>query len=164
MKTETALTAFCMTTVALIVGLVMLTAVQLGISDTAITGNLYVGLPEYGGVSRDSIPVGFADVEKGSPLCYQEGVSQCRRMNSGQNFIRCSDRVAVDCGYPLPQLRGCGLTAGFELKYLTKRECSYGVIDECKIRCSADMVEDCVDSSKNRCGRIGGRFQAERHG
>lgn len=162
MKTETALTAFCMTTVAIIVGLVMLTALQLGLADSPITSNFYVGLPEQGGTSRASIPPSFVDVEKGNPMCYQEGVKQCRRMNAGQNFIRCSDRVAVDCGYPLPQLRGCGLTAGFELKYLSKRECHYGVIDECKLRCSPEMVEDCVDRSKSRCELIGGKFQAQR--
>jgi len=162
MRTETALSAFCMTTVLLIVGLVMLTAIQLQLTDPVITGNYYIGIPLKGQVTRNSLPLTLADVDKGSPHCYQDGVKECQRTNAGQNFILCTDRVAVDCGSSQARLAGCFLTAGYELKYLSKRECHYGVIDECKLRCAEGMVEYCVKASKSRCELIGGAFQSQR--
>jgi len=155
MKTETALTAFCLTTVALIVGLVALTARQL---EPTVTGN-YLGIPRYGQISREPVPLGFAEVDPDDPFCYQNGVKSCQRFNAGENFVLCTDRVAIDCGLPHAQLARCFLPAGYELKYLSKRECHYGVIDECKVRCSIGLVEDCVDISKSRCELIGGAFQ-----
>ena len=159
-RTETALTAFCMTTVLLIVGLVALTATQLQLTQP-ITGN-YLGIPLLGQTSRSSLPLGLVEVDANDPFCYQNGVKECQRNNAGQNFVLCTDRVAIDCGLPHSRLAMCFLPAGFELKYLSKRECGYGVIDECKIRCAVGMVENCVDSSKSRCELIGGAFQRHR--
>ena len=159
MKTETALTAFCMTTVMLIVGLVLLTANDLQLTSAPLTGEYAIGLPTQGKVSREAVQVNFVKVDPKDPFCYQNGVKECRRRNAGQNFVLCSDRVAQDCGRSFAQLTQCFLPAGFELKYLTKRECDYGIIDECKVRCSAGTLKGCVDVSRGRCSLIGGRFQ-----
>jgi hypothetical protein len=159
MKLETALTAFCMTTVLLIVGLVVLTASQQRLLDPSIVGNYYFGIPLQGRVSREQVPLVLVDVDPNDPLCYQHGVGDCKRANAGENFVLCTDRVALDCGMPHARLALCVLTAGFELKYVSKRECQYGVIDECKARCAAGLVEECVERSKGRCELIGGRFQ-----
>lgn len=156
MRLETALTAFCMTTVFLIVGLVVLTSFDL--RDASATGQAVLGIPRYGQVSRSPVPLTLVTVNPTSPSCYADGVKACQRANAGQNFVLCTDRVAVDCGLPHAQLARCFLPAGYELKYLTKRECEYGVIDECKIRCSVGLVKDCVEMSKSRCELVGGRF------
>jgi hypothetical protein len=161
MKIETALTAFCMTTVVIIVGLVMLTAVQLELTDSPIVGN-YLGIPLQGKISRQSLPIAFASVDAEDPQCYAKATKECQRQNAGENFVICTDRAAVDCGLARTALSGCVLPAGYELKYLSKRECHYGVVDECKMRCSAGMQEHCVDASKSRCELIGGRFQQQR--
>lgn len=162
MKTETALTVFCMTTVMLIVGLVLLTAHDLDILDPVIVGNAYLGIPRMGQVSRGPLPLTLVEIDPRDPDCHQKGVKECGRLNAGQNFVLCTDRVALDCGAPHALLAQCFLPAGYELKYLTKRECSYGVIDECKVRCAAGMVQSCVELSKSRCELIGGRFQGAR--
>jgi hypothetical protein len=159
MKTETALTAFCITTVMLIVGLVLLTAHDLQLIDTPITGEAYLGIPRMGQVSREPLPLTLIEVDPRDPDCYQKGVKECGRLNAGKNFVLCTDRVGLDCGAPHALLAQCFLPAGFELKYLTKRECYYGVIDECKVRCAAGMVNSCVELSKSRCELIGGKFQ-----
>jgi hypothetical protein len=101
----------------------------------------------------------MVDVDHSDPFCYQNGVKACQRLNAGENFVLCADQVALDCGMPHAQLARCFLPAGFELKYLSKRECGYGAIDECKVRCAIGMVDDCVEISKSRCELIGGAFQ-----
>ncbi len=157
MKIETALTAFCMTTVLIIVGLVMLTATQLKLTNPVIVGS-YLGIPTQGQIFRENIEITFVDVDPDEPFCYQNGVKACKRANAGLNFIQCADRVALDCGLPHVELVQCILPPGFELKYMEKRECRYGVIDECKARCSVGQQQDCVERSKSRCENIGGRF------
>jgi hypothetical protein len=158
MNTENALVAFCMTTLFLIVGLVMLTAVQLDLTSPPIVGS-YLGIPTMGQVSRENLLLGIPEVDAKDPFCYQTGVKDCQRMNAGQNFVICTDRVAIECGLPYTRLARCFLPAGFELKYMSKRECQYGVVDECRVRCAVGMQEDCVESSKGRCELIGGAFR-----
>ena len=158
MKTETALTAFSMTTLLLIVGMVMLTAMQLGITDGPITGN-YVGIPQFGKVSRQTVPLQLAHVSPGSASCYEDGITYCRRNNAGQNFVVCADRVAIDCNRAL--LTQCFLPSGYELKYRSQKECHYGVIDECKTRCSMAAMQECVERSKGRCGLIGSNLNTQ---
>ncbi len=155
MKTETALTAFCMTTVMLIVGLVLITGFD---QKPQIVGQ-YIGIPTYGQISREPLPLTIVDVDENSPVCYQDAVKACQRNNAGQNFVICTNRAAIDCRLTNSRLVSCILPAGFELKYLSKRECTYGVIDDCKIRCSVGLQNDCVDRSKSRCELIGGAFR-----
>ncbi len=157
MKTETALTAFCMTTILLIVGLVTLTAVQLKITDPVIVGQT-IGLPALA-THIEPTNVVLVPVDPADPLCYQKGVKECQRSNTGPNFVHCTDHVAVECGLQYTKLTRCFLPAGFELKYLSKRECDYGVIDECQARCPVGAQKECVEASKGRCALIGGRFQ-----
>ena len=158
METETALTAFCMATVLIIVGLVALTATQLNLADSPLVGN-YIGVPEH--AHYEGEPVIFAEVDPKDLQCYDKGVSQCQQKNHGNNFVLCADRVALDCGLPTARFARCFLPAGFELKYLSRRECNYGVIDDCKVRCPPGLQQDCVQSSKSRCDLIGGAFQAQ---
>lgn len=158
MRPETALTAFCMTTVMLIVGLVILTSFQLN-AVPSISGNSYIGIPFKGQLPQKNVPINWVAVDASSPTCYQEGIDACRRSNAGINFARCTDQAASDCGLPYAQATGCFLPAGFELKYRTKRECHYGVIDECNIRCAPKSVRNCVARAKSRCELIGGHFQ-----
>jgi hypothetical protein len=162
MKTDTALTFFCMATIIVIVGLVMFTTVQLGIGDGVLTGNYYLGVPLKGQVSRESIEVNYVQVDPHSPSCYADGAKECQRKNAGENFIFCTDQVALECGMPHATLAGCFLPAGFELKYHTSRECSYGAIDECRARCAIGLVDSCVKYSKGRCELIGGVFYEHR--
>lgn len=157
MKTETALTAFCMTTVALIVGLVMLTAVQLKITDPVIVGQ-YIGLSALA-MHIEPTNVVLVQVDPADSSCYQKGVKECQRSNTRQNFVHCIDHVAVECGMQYTKLTRCFLAAGFELNYLSKRECAQDVIDECQVRCPVGAQKECVESSKGRCALIGGRFQ-----
>lgn len=155
MKTETALTAFSMTTLLLIVTLVVMTSFEM--QNAGITGNYYIGIPLQGQISRQSLPLEIPQVSIRDPFCYQNGVKDCQRLNAGQNFVFCADQVATKCGYK--QFAQCFLTAGFELKYKAKRECDYGVMDECTARCSAGTVGECVEISKSRCALIGAYFQ-----
>lgn len=101
MQAETALTAFCATTVLIIVGLVTLTATELRIAD--------------------------------SPLLAGEAIA------------------------PPLQLGGCILPLGFELKYMSKRECEYGTINDCSNYCMAGGRDGCVTLSKSRCALIGSK-------
>lgn len=158
MNTETALTAFCLTTVLLIVGLVVLTASQLNLASPEIVGN-YLGIPTLGRISRESVPLTIPEVNARDPLCYQNGLQGCKRANAGQNFGACAQQVALECGLTYTQAAGCVLPDGFELKYLSKRECDYGVIDECNALCAIGFQKECVQSSKGRCALIGGKFQ-----
>jgi hypothetical protein len=162
MKTETALTVFCMTTVLVLVGLVMLTAEQTG--GVSIVGNLIgirsLAVPRIG--ERDSTPVQLPAVKPTDPRCYENAVKDCLRLNMGQNFLLCLERVAADCGKAYVRTTHCLLPAGFELKYRGSRECSYGVPDECRARCPPIQVDDCIRLSRSRCKIIGGKFVAIR--
>jgi hypothetical protein len=160
MRVDTALTAFSMTTLMIIVVLVVMTATDLGITNPVTVGNYYANIPQIGGVSRSTIPLTMVKVNNSDPQCYQKGVSECKRMNSGENFVTCQGKVLADCGQNMPLLTSCYLPAGFELKYSTSQECSYGVMDECKARCSEGMRDICNKLSSQRCGLIGGRFQS----
>ncbi len=155
MRLDTALTALSMTSLFLIVGLIFLTANEMG-----ITGNFYAGIPTTGEVSRDKVPLSMVSANPAYGLCYQEGIEKCKRLNAGENFIKCANGVALQCGTPQTLLSKCYLPAGFELKYTSNRECEYAVVDECSARCPS-TADTCVMLSKGRCGLIGGRFQSQ---
>ncbi len=146
-----------MTTVLLIVGLVAMTATQLKLTDSPLIGN-YLGVPMQW-AHQEPEDVMLVKVDASDPLCYQKGVGECQRANTGPNFVHCTDHIAVECGLQYTKLTRCFLPAGFELKYLKKRDCDYGVIDECTARCPVAAQKECVESSKGRCALIGGRFQ-----
>lgn len=160
MQLDTALTAFSMTTLLIIVGLVVWTATDLGITQPVFIGNYYASIPEIGQVSREDMPLNMVEVEPKSPVCYQTGLNECRRLNAGENFITCLQKVTIDCSQTLPLLASCYLPAGFELKYNNNRDCVYGVMDECRARCAAGMQEVCNRMSSPRCSLIGGRFSS----
>lgn len=159
MKVETALTAFSMTTLLLIVGLVAMTASELGITNPSLVGNFYRGGSE--NVAGSALQLTIVKVDPASSQCYQNGVVDCQRMNSGENFRMCVESVTKDCGGATPLVSNCFLPKGFEMKYNSNRECSYGVMNECKAMCSVGMQDDCVRMSKARCSIIGGKFQAD---
>lgn len=159
MKTETALTAFCITTVALIVGLVVITSFNL---PPTTTGQAFIGIPViYEGADKPSDVV-QVKADASDPLCYQKGITLCQKENTGRTFVWCADDVAHQCGIPHKHQKECSLRAGFELKYQGSRQCRYGVIDECAARCPYAEKDQCVKISKGRCSLIGGRFQDER--
>lgn len=156
MRADTALTILCGVSILVIVGMVMLTAFNVGLSGAVskLTGKY--------------IPVGYGrPVERGEfvrarvspddPFCFQNAVAECKRLNSGPNFVQCTDQASYDCGQG-PLLSTCVLPAGFEIKYVTKNECLRGVQNECSVRCAKNRVGDCVSISKGRCELIGGRF------
>lgn len=159
MKVETALTAFSMTTLLIIVGLVAMTAGELGIANPVLVGN-YVRASA-NNVDRSAMQLTIVKVNAESSQCYQNAVADCQRMNSGDNFLLCTNQAAMDCGGATPLMSNCFLPQGFEMKYNSKRECSYGVMDECKAMCSVGMQNDCVRLSQSRCSLIGGKFQGD---
>jgi hypothetical protein len=159
MRIDTALTMFSVTTLGLIVALVMMTAVQTGITKPVIVGSYYAGIPVMGVNTRETIPLTMAEADPGSRTCYWDGIEECAKANAGSNFVKCSNSVAMQCG--LPALATCTLPAGFELKYTNSRDCNYGAMDECKQKCSAGTVYDCVRLSQPRCSLIGGYFQSD---
>ncbi len=158
MRVDTALTAFSATTLLIIVALVINTATELQITRFQSTGNFYAGDPKYGVVERESLPLTMVENDPESPSCYADGINECRRMNAGENFVQCSQQVAIDCSKTDWMRAGCYLPPGFELKYSNNRNCVYGVVDECKIRCSLGLQEICNRLSTPRCGLIGGKF------
>jgi hypothetical protein len=160
MRTDTALAAFCVTTLTIIVGLVAMTATQMGITNPAFTGNYYVSTPEIGQATREYTPMVPVEVDPTYSRCYSEGVAQCGRLNAGQNFISCAQKVTVDCGKTHPTSANCFLPPGFELKYRSSRDCVYGVVDECRIMCSSGLQEACNRYSNPRCKLIGGKFSS----
>ena len=58
---------------------------------------------------------------------------------------------------PPVYLGGCILPWGFELKYLSQKECEYGVINDCSNYCMAGGRDSCVMISKARCSLIGSK-------
>lgn len=158
MRIETALTAFSITTLGIIIGLVVLTVNDLRVGGQ-VSGNYYLGIPTQGQVLREKLPLTIVDADPSSKTCYWDGIEECSKSNAGVNFVKCANSVAMQCG--LPALATCVLPAGFELKYTSKRECLYGAMDECEQRCSVGNVYDCVRLSQPRCSLIGGHFQNE---
>ncbi|MEM4239995.1 MAG: hypothetical protein QXM31_00825 [Candidatus Woesearchaeota archaeon] len=160
MRVDTALTAFSITTLTLIVGLVILTASSTGMAGI-ISGNYYLGIPSQGQVLRDKLPLTMVTADASSKSCYWDGVTECARMNAGENFVKCANSVALQCGARFSLLATCTLPPGFELKYNSDRECRYAAVDECKARCADAAAYSCVRISQSRCQLIGGKFQNE---
>lgn len=166
MQSETALTILCSTTIFIIVGMVMLTAMHIGIEGAAITdttGN-YVAIGTSKSIARGTfIPV---EVSPRDPFCFQNAVAECKRVNSGVNFVKCTDKAMYACG-KAPLTAYCILPAGYELKYTTRDACLRQVLPECRVRCARDLINDCVSISKGRCRALGSRYtlryQAERY-
>ncbi len=160
MKVQTALMAFSVTTLLLISGLIALTGIQLGLGRTSSVGNYYIGIPTQGQALREVLPYTIPDVDPADPACYVNAINGCARLNAGENYISCVDRVAIDCGAPEANMMTCYLQPGFELKYRTSKECAYNVAVECNMRCPVALLKECSRLSKGRCNLIGGKFQS----
>lgn len=154
MQSETALTLLCGSAILIIVAMVILTASNLGLQGASVkdvTGNyLPVGFEEP--IKRpEFVPV---QVNQDNPLCYENAVADCMRINSGINFAKCMQQASYDCGRA-PIIAYCILPSGFELKYRTKDDCLHSVLPECQVRCAPGLVSDCVAISKSMCLNIG---------
>ncbi len=160
MRAETALMAFSVFAMLLISGLVALTGVRLGIGNAGSVGKYYIGIPQHGQALREVLPYRIPDVDPNDPACYVNAINACARLNAGENYVSCVDRVAVECGAPETQGMTCYLPAGFELKYRTSKECEYNVAVECSMKCPEALLKECSRLSKGRCGLIGGKFQS----
>jgi hypothetical protein len=109
---------------------------------------------------REVLPYTIPDVDPDDPACYVNAINECARLNAGENYISCVDRVALDCGAPEAQMKTCYLPPGFELKYKSSKECEYNVAVECSMRCPVALLKECGRLSKGRCNLIGGKFQS----
>ncbi|MEM2916366.1 MAG: hypothetical protein QXT19_03365 [Candidatus Woesearchaeota archaeon] len=79
---------------------------------------------------RKALPYTIPDVDPNDPACFVNAINACARLNAGENYISCVDRVAVECGAPETKGMTCYLPAGFELKYKSSKECEYNVAVE----------------------------------